>query len=537
MKIITKYVLKEHLGPFTFAFSALTSLLLINYLGKELAKLVGKGLPTAVVLKFIGLSIPFTVAMTLPMSVLVAVLYAFSRLAAEMEITALKASGVSMWRLQRPVLLASIVLTGFMVYFNDQVLPAANHQLATLSGDILRTKPAFALREQVINPVIEGQLFMRAGRVERGSSDLEDVVVYDMGDSRQSRTIYAKRGRVAMAANGRDMEMTLYDGVMQSVPVGKPDQLTRIFYRQDRIRVRDVTSRFEQSGTRQKSEREMTICEMQEQLATYALDRQRARNALRDAEQAKRAGRLPESSAPGVDTARGRSLPGARGVGSVYCDGVARLGTFVSVKEAQAAQGPDARGGRAPLPGVTPNPAPPPRPADETQSGSGDRETPASENAVGDTAAGGETGSAILNAALADARLRLDEAEKGLFKYQVEINKKFSLAVSCFVFALLGPPLALRFPRGGVGFVIGVSLFIFALNYVGLIAGEALADRGMVSPVGAMWVANAILAAIGLLLTARMGRETGTGRGGGIREWWDNHRARRAMRRTALRAR
>ena len=141
MKIIHRYVLREHAGPLTFALSALTSLLLINYIAKRFGELVGKGLPTGIILQFFYLSVPFTVAMTLPMSVLVATLYAFSRLAAENEITAMKANGVSMVRLLVPVIISASLLSVGMIWFNDRVLPKANHKLRTLQGDIARKKP------------------------------------------------------------------------------------------------------------------------------------------------------------------------------------------------------------------------------------------------------------------------------------------------------------------------------------------------------------------------------------------------------------
>ena len=99
VKIISRYVLKEHFGPFAFALTALTSLMLLQYIARQFGNLVGKGLQWSVIMEFFLLSIPFTVAMTLPMAVLVAVLYAFSRLASENEITALKAGGVSMRQL------------------------------------------------------------------------------------------------------------------------------------------------------------------------------------------------------------------------------------------------------------------------------------------------------------------------------------------------------------------------------------------------------------------------------------------------------
>jgi lipopolysaccharide export system permease protein len=93
--------------------------------------------------------------------------------------------------------------------------------------------------------------------------------------------------------------------------------------------------------------------------------------------------------------------------------------------------------------------------------------------------------------------------------------------VACVVFVLIGAPIALRFPRGGVGVVIGVSLFVFSLYYVGLIAGEALADKDILTPFWAMWAANILLTGIGLLLLARMGREAATSRGGDIHEMVD----------------
>ena len=69
MKIINRYILKEHVGPFVFALSATTSLLLLQYIARRFGDLVGKGLSWQVIAEFFLLSIPFTVAMTIPMAV------------------------------------------------------------------------------------------------------------------------------------------------------------------------------------------------------------------------------------------------------------------------------------------------------------------------------------------------------------------------------------------------------------------------------------------------------------------------------------
>lgn len=110
-------------------------------------------------------------------------------------------------------------------------------------------------------------------------------------------------------------------------------------------------------------------------------------------------------------------------------------------------------------------------------------------------------------------------------QYEVEIHKKFSLAVACIVFVLLGAPIALRFPRGGVGLVIGASLGVFALYYVCLIAGESMADDGVLPPWVAMWGANLAFTIVGILLYVRMGRESSTARGGDMDEVKDRIKA------------
>jgi len=94
--------------------------------------------------------------------------------------------------------------------------------------------------------------------------------------------------------------------------------------------------------------------------------------------------------------------------------------------------------------------------------------------------------------------------------------------------------MALRFPRGGIGLVIGGGLLVFSIHYVGLTAGESLADRGLVAPWAAMWTPNIVLTILGLIGLYRVRRETGSTRGGdfqevldGIRHLWRRLRHRR----------
>jgi lipopolysaccharide export system permease protein len=242
-----------------FALTALTSLLLLNYIAKRFGDLVGKGLSWGVIGEFFMLSVPFTVAMTLPMAVLVSTLYAFSRLAAENEITALKASGVGMTRVLVPVLLGATGIAAFMLFFNDQVLPRANHRLSTLQQDIARKKPTFALRSQVLNEVSPGKLTLKADYIDQSTSWLKVVTIYDMSDPVRRRTINADSGKMELA--GDDLLLTLYSGVMLEVPKNETTQLQRLFYDVDRIRVRNVVNSLTRTDSTNtyKGDREMSV--------------------------------------------------------------------------------------------------------------------------------------------------------------------------------------------------------------------------------------------------------------------------------------
>jgi lipopolysaccharide export system permease protein len=94
--------------------------------------------------------------------------------------------------------------------------------------------------------------------------------------------------------------------------------------------------------------------------------------------------------------------------------------------------------------------------------------------------------------------------------------------MACLVFALVGIPMALRFPRGGLGLVIGGGLAVFAIYYVGLIAGEALGDKGIVPPTAIMWAPNLVFMLVALFGLYRVARESGSTRGGDLRELWES---------------
>ena len=575
VKILNKYALQEHVGPLCFALGALTSLLLLNYIAKNIGNLVGKGLPWSVIVEFIGLSVPFTVAMTMPMAVLVSVLYAFSRLAAENEITALKASGVALSRLLTPVLLGASLISLSMIWFNDQVLPRSNHQLRSLMEDIARKKPTFALHAQVINAVSPGKLYLRAGHLDEATDKMREVVIYDLGDPARRRTIYADSGTMALTPSG-DLALTLFDGLMEEVQKTNPGELQRLYYKENHIRVHGVGNTLTRStNDTYKSEREMGICEMQDVVAGAQRDEAGTAaeidhslvNAVRIAATGISTPTPPPPGSPGGPPFRARW-----GLGRAYCDFTASV--FHAGPAHTQDQAPPAAGGAAPVATPLQTTTPPSRPVDHAPPAPANHVAtlpPSSAATVGSLHfTGAQPGPApasglpnsvtrpplvppprrpmqVMPAAAAvtltglsstveAARARIDGGLRTFNTYEVEIQKKFAIAVACAIFVLLGAPIALRFPRGGVGLVIGVSFGVFGLYYVGLIAGEPLAQAGKVSPFWAMWSSNVIFLAVGLVLLSRVGRTGSTARGGDLGELKDAITAWLARMRHPLRA-
>ena len=116
---------------------------------------------------------------------------------------------------------------------------------------------------------------------------------------------------------------------------------------------------------------------------------------------------------------------------------------------------------------------------------------------------------------------RVREADRRADRYAVEVHKKWAISLACISFVIVGIVMALRFPRAGIGLVIGGGLAVFSIHYVGLTAGESLADRGHLSPWVAMWTPNIMLTVLGILGLVRVSRESGTTRGGDFQEILD----------------
>jgi lipopolysaccharide export system permease protein len=496
VRLLNRYLLRQLAAPFVFALAAQTSLMLLSQIAKKFGALVGKGLPWTVIGEVFLLSLPFIIAMTLPMAVLLAVLYTFSHLAADNEITAMRASGFSVYQILAPVLLWGAGMAAFNFMFVDQVLPRSNAQLRSLLIDIGRKKPTFELREQVINEVPPSQYFLRASRIDAATGKMRGVTIYDVGGEASRRVIYADSGSMAYAEGQTDLSLRLYDGSIHQYRPAEPTRFQLTYFAVNDIRVKNVYDQLQRNTSESiRGDREMSTCEMLQVIHDARREQEDARR-----ERAKLAERdlqllLALPAPPTLRPAPADTTP--RG----YCGWVESLERAVLPKTAKAqtpAQLPTAKA-RTPAQSPAANPK---RPAPAAQA----RVRLSSWSEV------------------ASAADRVREADRRADRYEVEVHKKWAISLACVSFVIIGIVMALRFPRAGIGLVIGGGLAVFSIHYVGLTAGESLADRGMISPWLAMWLPNIVLTILGVIGLVHVSRESGSTRGGDFQEIIDGVR-------------
>jgi lipopolysaccharide export system permease protein len=493
MRLVHRHILSSLAGPFVFAWIALTGMLMLNQLAKRFGELVGKGLPPEVITEVLILFIPFIVALTLPMAVLVAVLYGFTQMGADNELTAMRATGVSVLQMLRPVLITGALLAVANFFFVDQILPKTNLRLLNLQVDIARKKPTFRLVEQVLNDLSPSLYWIQASRIEPGTGRMREVAIYDLSVVQGRRIIYADSGYMAFQGE-KDLGILLFDGTVHEYKSGEPSTVRVTGYSTNTIRVKDIQNALEVGGgSVQKGDREMTTCEMMDRVE---IGRRTAARARRNQQ------RLTEADLRAllhIVPAADRSSPPNPYQPS--CSGTWRkvegLMSKLLLPRKASAQAPVDSLGRTPADTV----------ADSAAAGT-----------LVMPLGGAQAADPVLNTVTEVTTAREEEllARGEVSQYAVEIHKKYTLSIACFNFVLIGIALALRFPRGGIGLVIGGSLAIFALFYVGLTGGESLADQGTIDPALAMWLPNLIVLVLGVLGLVRVNKEFGSTRGGDL---------------------
>ncbi len=218
LPVLDRYLARELMSPFAFACALLTFFLVIDRIYHLTDLVITKGVPFSLVMELLVFMVPSFLAHTLPMALLVAVLLAGGRLASDLEIVAFKAAGVSALRLYRPVLAASLLITGATAGLTLMVNPAANGEFQRQLFRILQARATSGLQERVFNSTF-GDLTIYVEDVSTSQVALRGLLVSDERDPTLSRIISAREGRLLTDDVNRSITLRMIDGAVNEADV------------------------------------------------------------------------------------------------------------------------------------------------------------------------------------------------------------------------------------------------------------------------------------------------------------------------------
>jgi lipopolysaccharide export system permease protein len=193
IKIIDRYIFKELIDPFLFGLFSFSLILSASMILFELVRaVVLSGMPLFTALQLFVFRLPTVVVYIFPMATLLAALLGFGRLSKDSEITAFRASGISLFRLIIPVLALGLLISSVNLVFNEVVVPEANKAAKNLLLEVA-TKKAPRVEENVFVPEMEKGALKRIFYARRMKGKvLEGVIVSEFQDGRLSQIINAK---------------------------------------------------------------------------------------------------------------------------------------------------------------------------------------------------------------------------------------------------------------------------------------------------------------------------------------------------------
>ncbi|MFO7447192.1 MAG: LptF/LptG family permease [Ignavibacteriaceae bacterium] len=245
--ILHRYILRNHLAPFAFSVLTLICIFLLQFLMKFADRLVGKGLDTFVVIQLIIYNLAWMVVLVVPMASLVAALMAFGTMSQNNEITILKSSGISLYRMMLAPLSASVIVGFLLILFNNDVLPDANHQAKNLMQDISRKKPTLSLEPGIFSQEVANYaILVRA--IDQNSNELTNLTIYDYTNPVKVNVVTAEKGRLFFSKDQTKLIMDLQNGEIHESESGETSLYRKLEFQKHRISMNAEQFSFQQTG-------------------------------------------------------------------------------------------------------------------------------------------------------------------------------------------------------------------------------------------------------------------------------------------------
>lgn len=449
MHLLHRMILKQFPGPLLGWLFLLMFLLLMQFLIKFLPELTGRDLPLGLICELIVYNLAYMVVLAVPMASLLATLMVFGSLAESRTWVVIRNCGITLWNLTWPVLAAAALLSGGMIYFNNVLLPESNFRALNMWQSIRDTRPGFDLEPGVFYQEID-EYSILVGR--REENFLYDILIYDYTRGvGNGTTIRADRGE--LRPQGDFLELLLLQGEMHRL------------FRSSRER---MTEQYEKL-TFERLQLRLDLSELGVPMQTgrYRSDRSTPAHRMFEIVDSLKQ-RLSEQTS---ELQNSLPLPVGSQAGPLSRHSLTQSGSSSPLPDTTTR--PDI------LDGLT---------LEQVQ-----RTYQHARNY-------GQDARSLAN----NKGRNIRHTTTAISRYQVEIHKKFSISVACFIFVLIGIPLGLSIRRGGLGVACLAAVGIFIFYWITLVQGEKLADREFLSPWIGMWCANIFMGAVGIWLFVRV---------------------------------
>lgn len=458
MKRLHIYVIKSFLGPFFMTFFIVLFVLLMQFLWKYVDDLVGKGLEFSVLGEMLFYAAFALLPLAFPLAMLLASIMTFGALGEDYELVAMKASGISLVRIMRPLIVIAVLITGAAFYFSNNVVPKTNLRFSTLLYSVKNQKPEMVLQAGVFTNEMDGYS-IKVGSKDNDSKMLYDLLIYDhtKGKANESVTV-ADSGYLQITEDKSYMVLSLFHGVnYQERKSQKPRNRDTHVYQRNRfdeqtirIRVKDFAFDRRDESIFKNQYRMLNIKQlvlMEDTLSDDYYKRLR-KYMLQININPTVTKRMFNLTAQHDSLKRDVVVPGADSIFN-FDEYFAGNEKWVKAEIARSAL----------------------------------------EKAQG----------IVTNLSMFEGQLHVRKTN--LNKFKMERHRKFTLSMAVLIFFFIGAPLGAIIRKGGLGMPVVVSIFLFILYYIISMSGEKTAREDVWNMFSGMWFSSYIFLPIGVWLT------------------------------------
>jgi len=254
MKRLHLYIIKRFIGPLIVTLVISLFVLLMQFLWVYLDDLVGKGLEFNIIVEFLIYTLAMLMPMALPLSMLLASIMTFGDMGENNELLAMKAAGISLFRIMKPVIVVSILLSIGAFQFSNKVIPVSYKRLMALMYSIRQTRPEIVIKEGVFSNDIDNWS-IKVGRKKKDGSMLYDIMIYDHRNDAGNETVTtADSGTMKITSDKRFMVLNLYSGETHAEQSTSGRETSGYPTRHDKFKKQTINSKLQGMELERKDE-------------------------------------------------------------------------------------------------------------------------------------------------------------------------------------------------------------------------------------------------------------------------------------------